>query len=187
METIRNRIKVEFIKKDDIEKNFETTIKINLQWSSQTYTQFDSYTFKKNEVLMGEPINLGFVALELSKLLTCETYYDKLQTFLGEKNKELHYMDADSFVLSVNTKEIIKDLKCFKDLFDFSNLFENCQLFSNRNKKVFGKYKIETPKIIWIDEFVCLRSKINAFKNGDDSKNKLKGLSKSYSNNTKVD
>ena len=127
------------------------------------------------------------MALELSKLLTYETYYDKLQTFLGEKNKQLHYMDADSFVLSVNTKEIVKDLKCFKDLFDCSNLFENCQLFSNRNKKVIGKYKIETPKIIWIDEFVCLRSKINAFKYGDDSKKKLKGLSKSYSKNTKFD
>ena len=50
-----------------------------------------------------------------------------------------------------------------------------------KNKKVIGKIKIRTPKNFWIDEFVCLRRKIYAFKCGDDSKNKLKGISKSQS------
>ena len=72
-------------------------------------------------------------------------------------------MDTDSFVLSVNTKDLIKDLKNLENLFDFSNLNENHELFSNKNKKVIGKFKIETPKNIWIDEFVCLSSKIYAF------------------------
>ena len=40
---------------------------------------------------------------------------------------------------------------------------------------------METPKNIWIDEFVCLRSKMSAFRCGDDNKNKLKGISKSQS------
>ena len=48
-------------------------------------------------------------------------------------------MDTDSFVLSVNTKDIIKDLKNLEDLFDFINLNENHDLFSNKNKKVIGK------------------------------------------------
>ena len=39
-----------------------------------------------------------------------------------------------------------------------------------KNKKVIGKYKMETPKNIWIDEFVCLGSKMYAFNCGDDSK-----------------
>ena len=56
-----------------------------------------------------------------------------------------------------------------------------------KNKKVIGKYKIETPKNIWIDEFVCLRSKMYAFKCGDDSKIKLKGISKSQSKNNKFE
>ena len=30
--------------------------------------------------------------------------YDKLQTYFGQENLHLHYMDTDSFVLSVNTK-----------------------------------------------------------------------------------
>ena len=28
-----------------------------------------------------------------------------------------------------------------------------------KTKKVIGKFKIETPKDIWIDELFCLRSK----------------------------
>ena len=56
-----------------------------------------------------------------------------------------------------------------------------------KNKKVIGKFKIETPKNICFDEFVCLRSKIYAFKCGNDSKNKLKGISKSQSKHIKVE
>ena len=92
-------------------------------------------------------------------------------------------MDTDSFVISVNTKYIIQDLKDLEDIFDFSNLDEDHELFSNKNKKVIGKFKIETPKNIWIDEFICLRSKMYAFKCGNDSKNKLKAISKSQSKN----
>ena len=104
-----------------------------------------------------------------------------------EKNLHLHYMDTDSFILSVNTKDFIKDLLKFKDRFFFSNLDKNHELFSNKNKKVIGKFKIESPKSTWIDEFICLRSKMYAFKCGDDCKNKLKGVSKSYYKNINFD
>ena len=40
-------------------------------------------------------------------------------------------------------------------------------------------FVLETPRKTWIDEFICLRSKMDAFKCGDDSKNKLKISSKS--------
>ena len=103
-----------------------------------------------------------------------ETYYDKLQPYFGQENNQLHYIDTDAFVLSVNTKDIIKDLKNLEDIFDFSNLDENHELFSNKHKKVIGKFKIETFKSICIHEFICLRSKMYSFKCGDDSKNKLK-------------
>ena len=96
-------------------------------------------------------------------------------------------MDTDSFVLSVNTKDIIKELKNLEDIFDFSNLDKNHELFSNKNKKVIGKVKTKTPKSIWIDEFVCVRSKMYAFKCGNDSKNKLNGVSKSQSKNIKFE
>ena len=56
-----------------------------------------------------------------------------------------------------------------------------------KTKKVFGKFKIKTAKNIWIDEFVCLRSNMYAFKSGDDSEIKLKGISKSQSKIIKIE
>ena len=99
----------------------------------------------------------------------------------------LHHMDTDIFVLSVNTEDIVKDLKKLEDIFDFSNLDKNHELFSNKNKKVIGNFKIETPENIWIDEIVYLRSKMYAFKCGNDIKNKLKGVSKTQSKNNKFE
>ena len=52
---------------------------------------------------------------------------------------------------------------------------------------MIGLFKIETPKSSWIDEFVCLRSKMYAFECWDDIKNKLKGISKSQSKNYKFE
>ena len=130
---------------------------------------------------MDKPIYLGFAVLELSKLHVYETHYDKLQPYFGQENIHLHYMDTDSFVLSVNTKDFIRDLKNLADIFDFSNLDHKHELFSYGIKRLLGFFTIETPNYIWIDEFVCLRSKIYAFKCGDDTKNKLNGVSRSQS------
>ena len=77
----------------------------------KSYENCDSYTFEQSEVFMDKPIYLGFSALELSKLTMYETYYDKLQPYFGQESIQLHYMNTESFVLSVNTKDIIKDLK----------------------------------------------------------------------------
>ena len=187
MENVRNRLKMKFIKKDDYRKIIKHQSKLTFNGIHKSYENCDSYTFKQNEVLMDKPIYLGFTVLQSSKLLMYETYYDKLQPYFGQENIKLHYMDTDSFILSINTKDIIKDLKNLEDMFDFSNLDKTHELFSNENKKVIGKFKIETPKNIWIDEFVCLRSKMYAFKCGNDSKNKLKGINKSQSKNIKLE
>ena len=187
MENVRNRLKIKFIKKDNYRKIIEYQSQLTFNGFHKSYENCDSYTIKQNEVLMDKPIYLGFTVLELSKLLMYETYYDKLQPYFAQENIQLHYMDTDSFVLSVNTKDIIKDLKNLEDLFDFSNLDKNHELFSKKNTKVIDKFKIETPKNIWIDEFICLRSKMHAYKCGDDSKNKLKGISKSQSKNFKFE
>ena len=187
MENVRNRLTTKFIKKDDYREKIKQQSKLIFNGIQKSYENCDSYTFKKNEVLMDKPSYLGFPILELSKLLMYETYYDLLQPYFGQANIQLHYMDTDSLVLSVKTKDIIKDLKNLEDIFDFSNLDKNHEIFSNKNKKVIGKFKIETPKNIWIDEFICLRSKMYAFKCGNDSKNKLKGVSKSQSKNVKFE
>ena len=74
---------------------------------------------------MDKLIYLGFSVLALSKLLMYETYNDKLQPYFGLDNLQLQYMDTDSFVLSVKTKDIITDWQNLEDLFVFSTLNEN--------------------------------------------------------------
>ena len=52
---------------------------------------------------------------------------------------------------------------------------------------MIGFFEIETPKNIWIDQFVCLRSKMYAFKSGNNRKIQLKGIFKSQSKHIKFE
>ena len=189
LENVRNCLGLELIKKDDIKKIIKQQSKLTFNGIQKSYENYDSYTFKKNEVVMDKAIYVGFATLELSKLHMYETYYDTLQPYFGQESLQLHYLDTDGMILSMKTENIIKDLKNLEDIFDFSNLDENHELFSNKNKKLIGKFKIETPKKIWIDEFVCLRSKAYSFKCKDniENKNKIKGISKSQSKHIKFE
>ena len=189
LENVHNRLGLELIKKDDIKKIITQQSKLTFNGIQKTYENYYSFTYKKNEIVMDKAIYVGFSILELSKLHMYETYYDKLQPYFGQENLQLHYIDTDGMILSMKSKDIIKDLKNLEDIFDFSNLDKNHKLYSERNKKVIGKFKIETPKNIWIDEFVCLRSKAYSFKckNNDENKNKIKGISKSQSKHIKFE
>ena len=189
MENVRNRCKIEIIKRDNYDKILRLQKKLTFNGICKSFDNCDSYLEKEHEILMDKPIYLGFAILELSKLHMYETYYNTLQPYFGQENIQLHYMDCDSFILSINSENIIKDLKNLEDIFDFSNIDENHELYSEKNKKVLGKFKIETPKNIFINEFIALRSKMYAFKCKDkeEDKNKLKGISKSQSKNIKFE
>ena len=189
LENVRNRLGLELIKKGDIKKIVKQQSKLTFNGIQKSYENYYSVTYKKNEIVMDKAIYVGFAILELSKLHMYETYYDRLQPYFGQENLQLHYIDTDGMFLSMKTKDIIKDLKKLEDIFDFANLDINHELYSDKNKKVIGKFKIETPKNIWIDEFVCLRSKAYSFKckNNDENKNKMKGISKSQSKHIKFE
>ena len=107
---VGTRIKVGFIKKDDTNKIIKQQSKLTFNGLKKPFENYDSYTIKQIEVLLDKPIYLGFAILELSKLILYETFSNKLQPYFGQKNLQLHYMDTDSFVLTVNTKDIIKHL-----------------------------------------------------------------------------
>ena len=189
LENVRNRLGLELIKKGDIKKIIKQQSKLTFNGIQKSYENYDSYTFKKNEVVMEKAIYVGFAILELSKLHMYETHYDTLQPYFGQENLQLHYIDTDGMFLSMKTKDIIRDLKNLEDIFDFSNLDKNHELYSEKNKKVIGKFKLETPKNIWIDEFVCLISKAYSFKckDNNEDKNKIKGISKSQSKHIKFE
>ena len=73
----------------------------------KSFKNCDSYTIKKNEVVMDKDVFVGFGILELSKLHMYETYYDNLQPYFGQENLQLHYIDTDGMILSMKTEKII--------------------------------------------------------------------------------
>ena len=133
MENVRNRLKIKFVKKNDYREKIKQQSKMTFNGIHKSSEKCVRYTFKQNEVLMDKPIYLGFSVLELSKLFMYETHYDILQPYFRQENIHLHSMDTDSFVLNINTKDIIKDLKNLEDIFDYLNLDQNHELFSNKN------------------------------------------------------
>ena len=131
----------------------------------------------------------GFTILEVSKLHMFQTFYDTLQRVFDQEILQLHYAHTDGTILSMKTEKTIEVLKNFEDISDFSILDENHELFSEKNKNVVGKFNIETPRNIWIDDIVCLSSKTFSFKGKDntESENKIKGNSKYRSKHIKFE
>ena len=86
--------------------------------------------------------------------------------------------------MSIKTSDIVTDLSNLQEqykMFDFSNLNKDNNLFSNEFKKIPGYLKIETPRSLYIDKFVCLRSKCYAYLTKlDGYNNKFKGIVKGY-------
>ena len=165
MENVRDRTNLEFIPHTNIDQIIKRQSKLSFKGIVNHYSEFSIYKFDKEKVIFDKPIYLGFSVLELSKLLMYEFYYHKLQPYYGDKIK-LHYMDTDSFILSIKTGDLINDLEYFKDDFDFSELDPSHELYNSINKKVIGKMKIETSPIIELDNFVALRSKSYSFSYG---------------------
>ena len=104
--------------------------------------------------------------------------------YFGVDGIKIHYQDTDAFIMSIKTTDNVNDLSKLQDqykMFDFSNLNKEHKLFSNEFKKIPGYLKIETPKSLYIDKFVCLRSKCYAYTTQlDGYDNKLKGIVKGY-------
>ena len=121
---------------------------------------------KKTEVKMNKPIYLGQAALDLSKTLMFEFWYDYLKPMYGDKIKiRLCYTDTDSFIIHIKTDDFYKDISVDVDKwFDTSNFNKNDNrpLEIGKNKKVLGKFKDEIGGKI-MTKFVALRAKTYSF------------------------
>ena len=73
MEKVRNRLGLNFFKKDDYKEIIKYQSKLTFNGIHKSYENCDSYVFRKNEVLIEKPIYLGFAVLELSNLHMYET------------------------------------------------------------------------------------------------------------------
>jgi hypothetical protein len=177
LENVRGRVNIDFIGDDEKDKILKRQSKPTFIKSTQ-FDNFGAYHFSKEFQQMDKPIYIGFAVLELSKLLMYRFYYDTLQPYFGEKNIQLHYMDTDSFVLSVKTDNLEKDLSELKDGFDFSNLDRDSSLYDTTNKKVIGKFKIETGPYLDMEEFVALKAKCYSYTVNGEGCSKFKCINK---------
>ena len=145
IENIRKRLNLDLIDKSDTHRILNRQSKLSFDDKIAEYEKFNLYSFDKETINFTKPIYVGFCVLELSKLLTYEWHYDKMQPYFGESCLQLHYLDTDSFIFSFKPiKSLSEDLKHFKEDFDFSDLDPSHELYSKDNRKVIGKMKLET-------------------------------------------
>ena len=85
MKTVTNRLKLAFIIKEDDKESNQQQSQQKFIGIHKSYASYGSSTFKQNDVLMDNPLYLGFAILELSKLLMYEKYYDNLQVHFGKR------------------------------------------------------------------------------------------------------
>ena len=76
---------------------------------------------KKTKVKMNKSLYLGLSILEISKTLMYEFWYDYMKPKYGD-NVKLCYMDTDSFIVHIKTKDFYKDIaNDVEKRFDTSN------------------------------------------------------------------
>ena len=118
---------------------------------------------KKTKVKMNKPIYLGMSILDISKTLMYEFWYDYIKPKYKDKAK-LCYMDTDSFVIHIITKDFYKEIaNDVEKQFDTSNYDKNNTrtLPIGWNKKVVGHFIDEFGGKI-MKEFVGLTAKTYA-------------------------
>ena len=135
---------------------------------------------KKVEVRMNKPIYLRQAILDISKTLMYGFWYNYIKPKYGDKAR-LCYIDTDSFVMHIKTKDFYKDVAGdVERWFDTYNYGEKDKRPPpiGKDKKVIGMLKDELGGKI-MTEFFALRAKAYAFKLDDDTeKEKAKGTKK---------
>ena len=106
------------------EPNYHTT-----KWFSEKLLAIE---MKKTKVKMNKPIYLGLSILEISKTLMYQFWYD----YMKPEYVKLNYMDTDSFITHIKTKDFYKDIEDdVEERFDTSNYEVNRPLPTGMNKK----------------------------------------------------
>ena len=135
---------------------------------------------KKIRVKITKPLYLGMPVLDVSEIFMYEFWYGSMKTKYGFRAR-LCYVDTDSFVIYIKTKDFCKDISDdVERWFDTSNYDKNDKrpLPIGKNKKVPGLFKDELGGKI-ITEVVALRPKTYAYLMDDGSNHKkAKGTKK---------
>ena len=120
---------------------------------------------------MNKPAYLGLSIVKLSKISMYEFWYDYVKPTYGEKVK-LCYMDADSFIVYIETNDTYKDIaKDVETRFDTSNYELDRLLPKQKNKKVIVLMKDKLGGKI-MTKFVGLTAKTQSYLIDDNSEDK---------------
>jgi hypothetical protein len=175
MENVRSHVNVELV---HTEREMKRLAK-KPSFSSFTIInpELTAVQMKATTVKLFKPIYVGFSIMDISKILMFEFHYDIIKPQYGDRAK-LCFTDTDSFLYSIETDDVYRDMAQKRHLYDTSDYPRDHYLFNEENKKVLGKMKDETSGSP-ITEFVGLRPKMYSFKIGNAEKKTGKGIKKS--------
>ena len=177
MESVRKRMNVKLI---NDKKRFEKSI------AKPTCKRFviinDNLVMvecARKTVKQNKPLYVGFVVLELSKVLMYNFHYNMIRKRYDAEMAKLLFTDTDSLCYHIKTEDVYRDMLEDMDYYDTSNYPPDHFLYSKQNEKVIGKFKDETKSVPPL-EFCGLRSKMYSLKCGKITKRTAKGIKKSY-------
>lgn len=123
-----------------------------------------------------QPLYIGFVILELSKLRMYKMFYQIIRPVLPDAT--VVYTDTDSFYLHLRGPEIDSKLALLADDLDTSSYPNEHPLFSTRNRMRLGAFKNEIPRDTILG-FVALKPKLYSVKlQSKTIYNRAKGVKK---------
>ena len=158
MENVRKHRDIKLVKTD--KKRNKLVSEPNFHTMKLIDNNLAIIEMRKVKVKMNKPIYLGLSIRmsSLSKITMYEFWYDYVKSKYEDKAR-LCYMDTDSFVVNIKTKDFYKDItENVKERVDTSNYIYDRPLPTGVNKKVIGLMKDELGGDI-ITEFVALRPK----------------------------
>ena len=160
MENVRKHRDIKLIKTD--KKRNKLVSEPNYHTMKLIDNNLAIIEMRKVNVKMNKPIYLGLSILDISKITMYEFWYDYVKSKYEDKARSC-YMDTDSFVVNLKTKDFYKDIaENVKERFDTSNYIYDRLLPTGVNKKVIGLMKDELGGDI-ITEFVALRPKAYSY------------------------
>ena len=178
MENVRNHRDIKLVTNDAQRRKYVS--EPNYHTSKHFSNTLMAIEMRKTKVVMNKTVYLGQAILDISKTLMYEFWYDYLKRKYGDK-AQLCYMDADSFIIHIETEDFYKDIvDNVNDWFDTSayDKEDNRPLPIEINKKIIGKFKDELNGKI-MTEFCAPKAKTYSFTTDDNEETKrTKGTQK---------
>ena len=160
MENVRKHRDIKLVKRD--KKRNKLVSEPNFHTMKLIDNNLAIIEMRKVKVKINKPIYLGLSILDISKITMYEFWYDYVKIKYQDKAR-LCYMDTDSFVVNIKTKDFYKDISSdVNKRFDTSNYTFDRPLPTGINKKVIDLMKDELGGDI-ITEFVALRPKAYSY------------------------